>query len=134
MSKLLTEDEYTAIEAHHRDYANDRDEQLHRAQGDRAALLGHIDALFTGPPSVAIESFKRALLARLLKPCPEAARALLDRVYPNGVPTERLDGALNLVQRTIEAAAQDDTAKTNRGPVVLTDAQHNLLTPIHPDE
>ena len=48
-----------------------------------------------------IEDFKRDLLIERLSECTEPQRRKFDRIYPNGVPEEKLVSAIDLCDRTI---------------------------------
>ena len=48
------------------------------------------------------EVFKREQLAIILTECSEAQQTLFRRIFPNGVPTDKLDSAYDLVERTIK--------------------------------
>jgi hypothetical protein len=48
-----------------------------------------------------VEEFKRSLLNERLSQCTEKQRELFGRLYPNGVPDDKLEDAINLCNRTI---------------------------------
>ncbi len=48
-----------------------------------------------------VEQFKRDLLAARLALVTPPQRALFDRCFPNGVPSDRLESAIDLCDRTI---------------------------------
>jgi hypothetical protein len=57
-----------------------------------------------------VEAFKRSLLAERLAMVTEPQRALFDRCFPKGVPGDRLESAIDLVDRTIAKNATKATA------------------------
>ena len=65
-----------------------------------------------------VEAFKRRLLAEKLALCTEPQRALFARCYPKGVPSDSLESAIDLCDRTIkknEATVASVNTKTGAG-------------------
>ena len=48
------------------------------------------------------EAFKREQLAAQLAKCSQKQRELFARLYPDGVPSDKLNSAYDLVERTIK--------------------------------
>jgi len=49
-----------------------------------------------------IETFKRGLLKESLEKCTSDQQAFFDRLFPSGVPEDKLVGAIDLCRRTIK--------------------------------
>ena len=49
-----------------------------------------------------VEKFKREMLTAALIQCSEKQQELFRMMYPNGVPTRRLESAIDLCERTIK--------------------------------
>lgn len=48
-----------------------------------------------------VEAFKRKLLKERLYQCTERQIDFFNKIYPNGVPEEKLENAIDLCDRTI---------------------------------
>lgn len=48
------------------------------------------------------EYFQRAELASILRQCTEKQQAFFNRVFPDGVPNNKLSGAYDLCKRTVD--------------------------------
>jgi hypothetical protein len=49
-----------------------------------------------------IEQFTRGLLQDRLAQCSESQQEFFHRIYPEGVPTDKLENAIDLCDRTIK--------------------------------
>ena len=52
-----------------------------------------------------VKAFRREQLDKLLSQCSEKEQAFFHRIFPNGVPEDKLQNAMRLVERTVIKAS-----------------------------
>ena len=56
-----------------------------------------------------VEQFKRSCLDERLEQCTEEQQAFFHRIFPKGVPSDKLESAIDLCDRTIKKNVEGRT-------------------------